>query len=211
MEIVSFDRLDSTQKYLVSAIRDSRLVAPVAIIANEQIDGVGSRGNRWEGGLGNLYTSIAVPKSYMPSDLPTISASLYFGWIMRDVLYRYNNNVWLKWPNDIYLDSDKIGGVITNILKDTLIVGIGVNLKSGSNSYRALDIKKEPLELLREYIVALEATPSWKSIFSKYQLEFEKSKMAITHYKDSVIDMHNAILCDDGCIIKNGERIVSLR
>lgn len=211
MEIIYLDRVDSTQLYLSKEIRKKRLSPPVAVIATQQDAGVGSRGNRWEGGLGNLYTSIALYKSYLPDDLPIISASLYFGWIMRDILNRYDNRVWLKWPNDIYIDKYKIGGIITNIISDIYIVGIGINMKRGSNQYSAIELQMEPIELLREYILLLLKRPSWKSIFSKYRLEFEKSRSFITHYNGEIIDMSNAQLCDDGSLIKNGERIVNLR
>ncbi len=211
LEIIYFDRLESTQRYLTEAIKYGELSAPVAVIASEQSAGIGSRGNRWEGGAGNLYTSIALKESSMPNDLPLISASLYFGWIMREILYSYDNRVWLKWPNDIYLDDEKIGGVITNKISDNFVVGIGINMKRGSNSYSAVELETEPFELLREYINALSDTPSWKSIFSKYRLEFEKSRSRVTHFEGEIVEMSDTILCDDGSLMKNGERIVNLR
>ena len=211
LEIISFDRLESTQKYMTEAIRSGKLSAPIAVIASEQSAGVGSRGNTWEGGVGNLFTSIALKKSSLPTDLPIISASLYFGWIMREILYRYDDRVWLKWPNDIYLDNDKIGGVITNKISDIFIVGIGINMKRGSNSYNAIELETEPVELLGEYIDALSDTPSWKSIFSKYRLEFDKSRCRVTHFEGETVEMSDAVLCDDGSLMKNGERIVNLR
>ncbi len=211
MEIIYFEKLESTQKYLSDAIRYKKLSAPVAVIADEQIAGVGSRGNNWEGGAGNLYTSIALKESSLPDDLPLISASLYFGWIMRDILYRYDNRVWLKWPNDIYLENDKIGGVITNKITDNFIVGIGVNMRNKSNSYRAVELDIKPSKLLEEYISALDDKASWKSIFSKYRLEFEKSRSYSTHFEGDLIDLSDAVLCDDGSLVKNSERIVNLR
>ncbi len=211
MEIIYFDRVESTQLYLSKEIREGRLSPPIAVIATQQYAGVGSRGNRWEGGIGNLYTSIAIDNSYLPDDLPSISASLYFGWIMRDILNRYDNKVWLKWPNDIYIDKYKIGGIITNRISNNYIVGIGVNMKRGSNSYSAIELQMEPIDLLKEYISALMKMPSWKSIFSKYRLEFEESRGFVTHFNGKVIDMSDALLCDDGSLMKNGERIVNLR
>jgi len=148
LEIISFDNIDSTQKYLIEAINKNRLSAPIAVIAKEQYLGVGSRGNSWEGGVGNLYTSIALKKEDLPDDLPTASASIYFGWLMRDILSEYDDRVWLKWPNDIYIESNKIGGIITYLKNSIIIVGIGINMNRGSNSYYSIELNLTPYELL---------------------------------------------------------------
>jgi len=211
LEIISFDNIDSTQKYLIEAINKNRLSAPIAVIAKEQYLGVGSRGNSWEGGVGNLYTSIALKKEDLPDDLPTASASIYFGWLMRDILSEYDDRVWLKWPNDIYIESNKIGGIITYLKNSIIIVGIGINMNRGSNSYYSIELDLTPYELLNIYIKKLQQKISWKSIFSKYRLEFEKSREFFSHYKEKKFSLKGVTLCSDGSLIKNGERIVSIR
>ena len=51
----------------------------------------------------------------------------------------------MKWPNDIYLIKEKpkkIGGVITNIARNTIICGIGLNTKFAPNDeFESLDIE----------------------------------------------------------------------
>ena len=211
MEIIYFDNIDSTQKYLIDSINRGRYSPPIAIIAKEQHLGVGSRGNSWEGGVGNLYTSIALTKEYLPNDLPITSASIYFGWLMRDILIEYNDKVWLKWPNDIYIENSKIGGIITYCKSSLVIIGIGINMSRGSNNYYSIELDLTPYELLTIYIEKLQQKVSWKSIFSKYRLEFEKSREFFSHYGDKKISLKDVKLCSDGSLIKNGERIVSIR
>ena len=101
MEILCFDTLDSTQTYLIEEIGAGRLDAPIAVMAKEQRAGVGSRENSWEGGEGNLLFSLAIDLDDLPQDLPLSSASIYFSYIMREVLEEFSLNVWLKWPNDL--------------------------------------------------------------------------------------------------------------
>ncbi|MEJ2489653.1 MAG: biotin--[acetyl-CoA-carboxylase] ligase, partial [Sulfurovaceae bacterium] len=102
MEILSFDSLDSTQTYLVDALAKGKLQAPIAVIAKEQNSGVGSRDNEWIGSSGNLFFSFALPLKMFPKDLKIESASIYFAYIMKELLSKYSSELYIKWPNDLY-------------------------------------------------------------------------------------------------------------
>ena len=211
MEIYSFEALPSTQKYLVEKIRKSELVAPVAVIAAEQSEGIGSRENRWSGGEGNFFASFSVDLTDLPVDLPLSSASIYFAYIMKQSLKEQGENVWLKWPNDFYHDEEKVGGVITQKIKNTLVCGIGINLKKSSNGFKSLysDISAE--FLLKSYLEAVEKFPKWKQIFSEYQLEFERSRRFSVHIENYQKSLRDALLCEDGSLLIEGKRVFSLR
>ena len=127
MEIHSFNRLPSTQTYLIEQLKEGYLKAPVAVISLEQDDGIGSRNNSWSGGEGNFFASIAIDIAMLPEDLPLGSASIYFSFIMKQTLEAVDKNIWLKWPNDFYLNDDKVGGTITKKVNETLVCGIGIN------------------------------------------------------------------------------------
>ncbi|RLA77429.1 MAG: biotin--[acetyl-CoA-carboxylase] ligase [Epsilonproteobacteria bacterium] len=211
MEIYSFEMLPSTQKYLLEKIRHTELSAPVAVIATEQYQGIGSRENSWSGGEGNFFASFAVDLSDLPKDLPLSSASIYFAFIMRQTLREKGEEVWLKWPNDFYLGVEKVGGVITQKINQTLICGIGVNLKNSSNGFKSLygDILAEPL--LEKYLKKVEEFPEWKQIFSEYQIEFEQSRRFSVHIDNYEKSLQNALLCEDGSLLIEGKRVFSLR
>lgn len=211
MEILSFDSLTSTQKHLVDALNAKEIIKPTAVIAMEQTDGVGSRDNEWSGGEGNFFASISLSSDMLPSDLPMSSASIYFAFLMKTALENRVNGVWLKWPNDLYCEDEKIGGVITKKTIDFLVVGIGVNLKENKNGYSALDTDISPLILLNIFLEELELKPKWKQVFSKYKVEFERSRPYFTHQSDTKIDMKNAILCSDGSLLIDEKKVYSLR
>ena len=211
MDIHSFETLPSTQAYLVEAIRQRKWTAPVAVIAEEQTDGHGSRGNLWEGGNGNLLTSVAVRMEDLPNDLPLQSASIYAGWLMRQSLRNAGESVWLKWPNDLYTDTSKVGGIITQKVQETLVIGIGVNLKNVSQDYTSLQSPLTPVILLNMFLERLQRYPKWKQIFSQYAIEFELSRAFSAHQGRTQIDLQHAHLLEDGSIEINGERIHSLR
>jgi BirA family biotin operon repressor/biotin-[acetyl-CoA-carboxylase] ligase len=211
LRICSLERVDSTQRYLIDALKAGTLRPPVAVLAHEQLQGRGSRDNSWTGLEGNLFLSFAVARSALSADLPLESASIYFAYLLKETLSEAGSGVWLKWPNDFYLDDRKIGGVITNFHGDTLVCGIGLNLKAAPEGFGTLDVGIERNMLLDGYFEKLEESPPWKQIFSKFRLEFEKSRAWAIHNGDRKISLEKAILLHDGSIECNGQRIFSLR
>ena len=211
MEILSFEKLPSTQTYLIEQLQQNNLATPIAVISKEQHAGIGSRDNEWSGGEGNFFVSIAVDIVSLPDDLPLSSASIYFSFIMKQVLENLGENLWVKWPNDFYLENEKIGGTITKKVKDTLICGIGLNLKKNKNSYSALQSDILPVFLLEKYLLALEEFPKWKQVFSEYEVEFELSRKFSVHIENYQKSLKMATLCSDGSLIIEGRKVFSLR
>ncbi|HHD72423.1 MAG TPA: biotin--[acetyl-CoA-carboxylase] ligase [Epsilonproteobacteria bacterium] len=211
MEIYSFDSLCSTQKYLVEKIRSGELTAPVAVITAEQSSGIGSRENSWSGGRGNFFASFAIGLGALPEDLSLSSASIYFAFIMKQVLKEYSDEVWLKWPNDLYKDNDKVGGIMTQKIGNSLVCGIGVNLRNSPSGFRGLDSDIPAPFLLEKYLKSLERFPKWKQIFSEYQIEFEHSRRFSVHIESYQKSLQDALLCEDGSLLIEGKRVYSLR
>ena len=211
MEIVSFDELSSTQLYLIDKIKSKEYKLPIAIITDNQTKGIGSRDNCWIAQKGDLLFSLALKLDSLPSDLPLESISIYFAYLLKEVLYKYDKNIFLKWPNDFYVADKKIGGCVTKLIDDTIIVGIGINLVSKNGEFEYLDIDKKPQKLLEEFIDLVEKFPSWKYIFSKYQVEFNLSKNFYVHINGEQKSLKNAILCSDGSIEIDNKKVYSLR
>ncbi len=211
MDILYFKTLDSTQKYLLEAIELKKLKAPIAVLAEKQHAGVGSRDNEWIGAKGNFFASFAISLSALPDDLALSSASIYFSYIMKKVLLEFGENIWLKWPNDFYLNDAKVGGTITKKVNDTLVCGIGLNLKKSQNGYSSLQSDISPQILLEKYIFALEKYPKWKQVFSEYEIEFDLSRKFSVHIENYQKSLRDAQLCDDGSLIIGGKKVYSLR
>jgi len=211
LQILWLDVVDSTQKYLKEVISKKELDTPVAVVAELQTDGIGSRDNRWESQKGNLFLSFAIDKKELPSDLPISSASIYFSYILKETLAQMGSAVWIKWPNDFYLHEKKVGGMITTLCGDVLICGVGLNIVASPKSFSRLDIIPDKKELLERYFTNLEKKVLWKQVFSKYKLEFYKNQSFFTHINNQRVSLRDAILCEDGSLEINGERIYSLR
>lgn len=211
LNLLYLDSVDSTQNYLKELVRSSTTELPYAVVAKRQTDGVGSRGNIWSGLDGNLFLSFALPLKDLPSDLKIESSSIYFAYILKESLSECNSSVWLKWPNDFYINELKIGGMITNIVKETLICGVGLNLVAAPVGFAKLDINITIEKLLQIYFENIEKKVLWKQVFSKYKLEFHENQNFYTHKNNLRISLEGASLQSDGSIIINGERIFSLR
>jgi BirA family biotin operon repressor/biotin-[acetyl-CoA-carboxylase] ligase len=211
LEILCFDELESTQTYLIEELRDSNLTLPIAVMAKEQTNGIGSRDNSWEGGDGNLFFSLAISIDDLPDDLPLTSASIYFSYIMKEVLSEYIEDIWVKWPNDLYYNQHKIGGTITKKMDNIFLCGMGINLQKNSNSFKALNLNVEPISLLKKYLLAVEEYASWKQIFSLYRVEFERTREFFTHIDGEYKSLKKAILSEDGSLIIENKRVYNIR
>jgi len=211
LKIHFLESVDSTQTYLKERVRLRNIEIPAAVVAELQTQGIGSRGNSWSGLKGNLFFSFVLPIASLPKDIKLESSSIYFSFLLKEVLAELSSDVWLKWPNDFYLKEKKIGGAITHVVGQNIICGIGLNLKQAPQGFDILDISIEKKNLLEKYFNKIEKNISWKQVFSKYELEFCKSKNFFTHNEDDVISLKEATLLSDGSIISNGERIFSIR
>ncbi|MCG3678861.1 biotin--[acetyl-CoA-carboxylase] ligase [Aliarcobacter butzleri] len=211
MKIIRLDEVDSTHKYLKEYILKNEYTSPLCIVTDLQTQGIGSRGNSWIGKKGNLFFSFALDINSLPKDLPLQSTSIYFTYILKNILKNLGSQVWIKWPNDFYIENKKIGGTITSMSKNFIFCGIGLNLLDVEKEYEKLDIKIDVDEVLKNYFFEIEKKISWKQIFSDFKIEFEKSKKFQTTIDNQKISLESAILNDDGSIQINNKKVFSLR
>lgn len=201
----------STQKELIYLLKKCTIKPPYALVSKYQTNGVGSRDNSWDGEVGNLYFSFCVYDDFIPKDVPAQSLSIYFAYLMKIFLENEGSNLWLKWPNDFYLNDKKIGGVITNKFKNIYICGMGINLTNSPHNGDVLDVNIDIKSIVMGFIEILEKKFLWKQIFSKFLVEFEKSRSFYSHIDNESIFLGNALLCEDGSIIVNNKKVYSLR
>ena len=88
---------------------------------------------------------------------------------------------------------------------------MGLNLKFAPQNATFCDVEIEIKELVEEFIKVLEKKFLWKQIFSKYVLEFEKSKKFSVHYEGKLYALKDALLYEDGSILLANKRVYSLR
>ncbi len=211
MEIIYLDKVESTHIYLKEYIKKNGFLKPIAIVTQFQTNGVGSRDNSWFGIKGNLFFSFVVSKNHLPNDLKVESASIYFSFLLKEILYQFGSKVSIKWPNDFYVDDKKIGGTITTLHNDLLFCGIGINIIKVADEYGILDVSIDIENTLINYFDLIATKPSWKQIFSKFEIEFTTNKEYKTTINKEKISLADAVLLEDGSIMINNKKVYSLR
>ena len=131
--LLFFENLPSTNIQTSDILRKNNLQEGTIIYTNYQSAGKGYSGNSWESEKDkNLLISIVLFPSFMkPEDQFYISMTISLG--ICDFLLRFIPGCSIKWPNDIYVNNDKIAGIlIENSVSgnkiDFTIAGIGLNI-----------------------------------------------------------------------------------
>lgn len=135
---VHLTTVDSTNSYASEMLRQNTPIEGTIIYTFDQTKGRGQRGNTWQGEPSkNVALSLILHPNFLDAKdqfLLTKITSLAVADLMAELLQKQENcNVKIKWPNDIYVNDSKIGGIlIENILtKNTIqnsIIGIGLNV-----------------------------------------------------------------------------------
>ncbi|SMO87397.1 BirA family transcriptional regulator, biotin operon repressor / biotin-[acetyl-CoA-carboxylase] ligase [Saccharicrinis carchari] len=131
--ILRFPALASTNQTLKSLHQTDPMEEYTVVVCDSQTAGKGQAGNHWESEAGkNLTFSILLKPAYVQiQDQFLISKAVSLG--ILDALKTYSSGFTIKWPNDIYYQDKKVGGIlIENALYQnrigTSVVGIGLNV-----------------------------------------------------------------------------------
>ncbi|MGE3652646.1 MAG: biotin--[acetyl-CoA-carboxylase] ligase [Flavobacteriales bacterium] len=131
--IVKLDETASTNVFLQEMLANSTCFEGLVVVAKNQVQGKGQRGNTWESENGkNLTFSILLKPNVLIEEQFVLSQVVSLG--IYDFLAKMGfEQVAIKWPNDIYVDGKKIAGIlIENTLSankiSNCIVGVGLNV-----------------------------------------------------------------------------------
>jgi BirA family biotin operon repressor/biotin-[acetyl-CoA-carboxylase] ligase len=104
---------------------------PLIVSADRQTAGRGRLGRAWHSDGAALMFSVAVA---LPAELDLSGLSLAVGCTVADVLDPSAERIRLKWPNDLFLDGAKLGGILIEAVplpheRRGVVIGIGLNLQ----------------------------------------------------------------------------------
>jgi len=136
-KVISFDEIDSTNnfahQYLSENVNTHDSISGTVIYANFQTSGKGQAGNKWESEKGkNLLLSIIIMPPHLIAEQQFIISKFISVSIIL-FLRKLKISAKIKWPNDIYIDNKKVGGIlIENVISGNYIkssiIGIGLNI-----------------------------------------------------------------------------------
>lgn len=127
-EALFFEVTDSTQTRALALVRSG---APHGLLLHTetQSEGRGRRGRTWLSGAGSLTFSVVLTRAIVAENAAHYSFIAGLG-VRRGLTALGLTEVQLKWPNDIWYQSRKVGGVLASLETQPLavVVGVGLNL-----------------------------------------------------------------------------------
>lgn len=131
-ELIFLSSIDSTNDHATRLLAQD-YDAPFFVVSNEQTKGRGRMGRKWHSPPSrNLYLSFASRLRVNHHRMKRFT--LWMGArIARDLGRWLGVNIGLKWPNDLYYEGRKLGGMLTetkgeaNTVRE-LVFGIGLNV-----------------------------------------------------------------------------------
>jgi BirA family biotin operon repressor/biotin-[acetyl-CoA-carboxylase] ligase len=134
MYLVELESVASTNDHAKKLAKNG-YPSGVIIWAHEQTAGRGRQGNTWVSLPGNLFMTIILRPNVNIAQIGQLS--LLIGVALSNVLASFvpaANDIRLKWPNDIYINGKKAGGILIETESQGMlqvpwsVVGIGFNI-----------------------------------------------------------------------------------
>lgn len=117
-----FAEVDSTNR-LAGELARRGASDGVVVVADHQTAGRGRRGRTWESRPGSALLASVVLRPVPP--LVTLAAGVAAAEACQAVAAV---PVTLKWPNDVMSAGGKLGGILSELVGDSAVVGLGLNL-----------------------------------------------------------------------------------
>jgi BirA family biotin operon repressor/biotin-[acetyl-CoA-carboxylase] ligase len=158
--LIILEKTDSTNNYAMGLVQKGAAVDGQRVFAYRQTAGKGRRGKSWQSETGaNILLTINAQMQWLPvKEQFQLSAAIAVGCL--DFFSRYlQENISIKWPNDIYINDRKAGGIlIENVIKGSLwqwsVIGIGLNVnqetfETGLNAVSLRQVTGEKYEVIQ--------------------------------------------------------------
>lgn len=150
MNIISFEKLDSTNTYAKSNI--DNLEDKTVVSADYQSAGRGRFTRTWvDVGADNIYMTIVLKPS---DEIKELYANLtqYLSVCLCKELVAFGLSPKIKWPNDVLLNNKKVCGILAeSVIKagklKGIALGIGVNLNASADKLGEIDIPATSVNL----------------------------------------------------------------
>ena len=190
LKYIHIEQTDSTNAYLQRLQATTDIDGCVAV-ACRQTAGKGMGSNTWESADGqNLTFSIAFNMSFLPAAMQfELSKAVPLGILKALQELLPEKHIEIKWPNDIYCENHKIGGILINsTINGTKmgisIIGIGLNV----NQLEFQNWPTHPASLRKLAGKTFELEPLLQSICLNLEKEKERLKCSCADSDFSSLD-----------------------
>lgn len=145
-EIRRYKKISSTQDLALFLIsnpeeQSNNHYNGLVILSDEQTAGKGRAERKWVSNIGGLWFSIMLIKPNIPASDTNLIQMLSATSVCETINALTNLKAKIKWPNDILINSKKVAGILLDVgIKgskiDYLVIGIGINVNTDSNTTR---------------------------------------------------------------------------
>jgi BirA family transcriptional regulator, biotin operon repressor / biotin---[acetyl-CoA-carboxylase] ligase len=187
--IYNLDNVASTNTYAQQLVQQQQATHGTIIVAQQQSDGRGQRGNTWQSQYGkDLLVSIVLLHQHNEAHHQFV-LNMAIAQAVHAFIYDKCPEAAIKWSNDILINDAKIAGIlIENMWQGSQwyasIVGIGINI----NSIYALDNTRT--SLLQRIGEELPLTATLQQLIT----EINKSLHQLNTSSQSVVNYYNSYL-----------------
>ena len=149
---IHFDKISSTNDYALSIKNHVLFKEGLIISTNFQNNGKGQYGNSWHSEFAKnllisivIYPNLSIKKKFDLNKIASLAAC--------DLLCHFGLKAYIKWPNDIIVNNEKICGIlIENIIsKKTIkksVIGFGININQ--TKFRKYNIPATSFKILKQ-------------------------------------------------------------
>jgi BirA family biotin operon repressor/biotin-[acetyl-CoA-carboxylase] ligase len=193
------------------------------VFAESQIKGRGRLQRNWfSPKRKGLWFSLILRPQLAPNYIPLITAMSAVA-VAKAISSYTGLTTWIKWPNDIYINGKKAGGILTEITTDIdairfVILGIGINVNidnfnnelekkatslriEGKQNYSRVELAKKILISLEHYYSLL-TDKKWDEIINEWKsLSFVLGKRVSLVYNGEHIEGQAMGLDEYGALI----------
>jgi BirA family transcriptional regulator, biotin operon repressor / biotin---[acetyl-CoA-carboxylase] ligase len=205
LPFVELQSVDSTNNYARQQLHAGLAQHGMAIFAHEQLSGKGQRGKDWSSEKdANIILSIVIkPQPLLLTQQFMLSACVAVA--IHDFFMKYaGSDTKIKWPNDLYWQDRKAGGVLIESIVGSgwewSIIGIGININQTSfpgdlpnpvslkqitgKNFGTVELAKELCELLNKNFDEL-VNDGFEKIYAAYLAHLYKMNSTIKFKKDN--------------------------
>ena len=190
-----FDSIGSTNDYSGELIKksqdkDLKKLDGMLVLAETQASGRGRFRRKWLSPKGGLWFSLIIITDILPEELPNLTLITAFS-ISEALMDACGISIDIKWPNDLYYGEHKLGGILSELKKEStlqiIILGVGINVNIDDQTLGELDNMATSIQKIlgkaadRELIMAkildnfersynyFSTTGDFKSLFVKWE------------------------------------------
>ncbi len=219
------DTLNSTMDFAMQ-LQDEKL--PAVVVADHQTRGRGRYSHAWRDKKGDSILATLVENDHFSKKIdPNLTAHLFtLSCCLSLCRLAKNEAVQIKWPNDLVIADQKIGGVLIDHTRknDTVLIGLGINVYSSqikSSTYLQKHCRDEldRAELLREIICdwqknkkhSQENWPRYEKLWQKKSYLFGKNIRLMHTNKHGKAGIVTKTLLGEGLVLKTTDGISKIK